>query len=221
VKKTQILVVDDHELVRRGIVGTIQTRRPDWEICGEATNGQEAVETAAKLNPDIIVMDISMPLMNGLEATRQILKRNPETEILILSMHDSEHLVRDVLNSGARGFVLKADAGDDLIAALDSLHEHKLFFTSKVAEVVLRGYLTTGSPHPTCPDLTPRERQIVKLIAEGGANKDISNTLGISVKTVETHRARLMDKLGFHSVAEVVRYALRNKLIESWSFSCS
>src|ERR1035437_2690368 len=124
-KKTRVLVADDHELVRRGVRASIQQCRPGWEFCGEASNGREAVASAAGLKPDIVVMDISMPEMNGLEATRQILKDSPETEVLILSMHESEQLVHEVLASGARGYVLKADAGNDLIAALDALRQHR------------------------------------------------------------------------------------------------
>src|ERR1035441_2063087 len=146
-KKTRILVVDDHELVRRGVLASIQQFRPDWEVCGEGSTGREAVANAASLKPDIVVMDISMPDMNGLEATRQILKENPEIEVLILSMHESEQLVHEVLASGARGYVLKADAGNDLIAALEALRQHKLFFTSRISEVVLRGYLTRSEEH--------------------------------------------------------------------------
>src|ERR1019366_8590901 len=150
-KKTRILVAGDHELVRRGVLASIQQFRPDWEVCGEASNGREAVASAASLKPDIVVMDISMPEMNGLEATRQILKNNAEVEVLILSMHESEHLVHEVLASGARGYVLKADAGDNLIAALDALRQHKLFFTSRISEVVLRGYLGGTNHHQAEP----------------------------------------------------------------------
>jgi len=216
-KKTRILVVDDHQIVRRGVVGAIQDAQPDWEICAEAATGRDAVSSAVRLKPDIVVMDISMPDMNGLEATRQILKDNPQTEVLILSMHESEQIVRDVLSSGARGYVLKADAGTDLITAIKALREHKLFFTSRVSELVLRGYLTGSQLEKSDPSggqLSPREREIVQLIAEGRSNKDVANLLHISVKTVETHRARIMDKLDLHSVSDLVRYAIRNNLVE-------
>jgi DNA-binding NarL/FixJ family response regulator len=200
------------------VVGSIQQFRPDWEVCGEASTGREAVARAATLKPDIVVMDISMPDMNGLEATRQILKDCPETEVLILSMHESEQLVREVLASGARGYVLKADAGSDLIAALDSLRQHKLFFTSRISEMVLRGYLADGKPgrgdmEPS-GQLSPREREILQLVAEGKAIKEVATTLNISVKTVETHRARIMEKLDLHSVSDLVRYAIRNQIVE-------
>ena len=217
-KKTRILVADDHELVRRGVLASIQQFRPDWEVCGEASNGREAVASAASLKPDIVVMDISMPEMNGLEATRQILKENPEIEVLILSMHESEQLVHEVLASGARGYVLKADAGNDLIAALEALRQHKLFFTSRISEVVLRGYLTgprsAGGDAGLTGQLSQREREILQLVAEGKSNKEVATTLNLSVKTVETHRARIMEKLDLHTVSDLIRYAVRNHVIE-------
>jgi DNA-binding NarL/FixJ family response regulator len=217
-KKTRILVVDDHELIRRGVRGAIQQTRPEWEVCGEASTGREAVAKVATLKPEIVVMDISMPDMNGLEATRQILKDNPEIEVLILSMHESEQLVHEVLASGARGYVLKADAGDDLVTALDALRQHKLFFTSKISEVVLRGYLADTKPErsgiaPAGP-LSPREREILQLVAEGKSNKETANTLNLSVKTVETHRASIMEKLDLHSVSDLVHFAIRNHIVE-------
>ena len=216
-KKTRILLVDDHQVVRRGVAGLIQDARPEWDVCGEASTGREAVASASKLKPDIVVMDISMPDMNGLEATREILKASPATQILILSMHESEQMVHDVLTAGARGYILKRDAGSDLIAALEALLQHKLFFTSGVSEVVLGGYLnravrpreeTTGSR------LSAREREIVKLVAESKSNKEVATILEISVKTVESHRAHIMEKLGLHSVTELVRYAIRNNIVE-------
>src|SRR5579863_3117986 len=165
-KKTRILLVDDHQVVRRGVAGLIGDTRPDWEVCGQVSNGREAVAAAATLKPDLIVMDISMPDMDGLEATRAILKENAGIEILILSMHESEQMVHDVLRAGARGYILKRDAGKDLIAAIEALSQHKLFFTSGVCEVVLSGYLgrdvQTETDQPT-GRLTPREREIVKL----------------------------------------------------------
>lgn len=217
-RKTRILVVDDHELIRRGVRGAIQQIRPEWEVCGEASTGREAVAKVATLKPEIVVMDISMPDMNGLEATRQILKDNPEIEVLILSMHESEQLVHEVLASGARGYVLKADAGDDLVTALDALRQHKLFFTSKISEVVLRGYLADTKPErsgiaPAGP-LSPREREILQLVAEGKSNKETANTLNLSVKTVETHRASIMEKLDLHSVSDLVHFAIRNHIVE-------
>lgn len=215
--KTRVLVADDHLVVRKGM-GAIISGRPDWEVCGEAATGREAVAAAAKLHPDVVVMDISMPDLNGLEATRQILKNRPRTEVLILSMHESEQIVRDVLASGARGYVLKSDAGNDLVLALEALRQHKLYFTSNVAEVVLRGYLKGGTERASETQnsgiLTSREREIVQLLAEGWSNKEVAAALHISIKTVETHRARIMAKLDLHSISELVRYAIRNQIIE-------
>src|SRR5690349_20631962 len=188
-KSFRILVVDDHQLVRKGVVAAIRDERPEWEVCGEASTGREAVAAAERHNPDVVVMDISMPDLNGLEATRQILKENPERQVLILSMHESEQILRDVLDSGARGYILKSDAGTDLLGALDALQNNKPFFTSKIAEVLLRGYLNgpVAGALPGSP-VSPREREIIQLIAEGKSNKEVATTLTISVKTVETHR---------------------------------
>ena len=206
-------------MVRRGVAGVIGDARPEWEVCGEASTGREAVAAAARLRPDIVVMDISMPDMNGLEATREILKNNPGTEVLILSVHESEQMVHDVLSAGARGYMLKQDAGSDLIAALEALRRHKLFFTSKVSELVLSGYLGHGATEVIAgapfSRLTPREFQIVQLLAESKSNKQVADILNISVKTVEVHRSHIMEKLGFHSVTELVRYAIRNNIVES------
>jgi DNA-binding NarL/FixJ family response regulator len=217
-KKARILVVDDHQVVRRGVASLIADARREWEVCGEASTGRQAVDAVATLKPDMVVMDISMPDMTGLDATREILKDNPNIEILMLSVHESEQVVHDVLAAGARGYILKRDAGDDLIAALGTLQQHKLFFTSQVSEVVLNGYLKQGqeqeSSDASVAGLTSRERQIVKLVAESKANKEIADILRISVKTVETHRAHIMKKLDLHSVVELVRYAIRNNVVE-------
>jgi len=211
--------VDDHLVVRRGVAGVIGDARPEWEVCGEASTGREGVAAAARLKPDVVVMDISMPDMNGLEATREILKDNPGTEVLILSVHESDQIVHDVLAAGARGYILKQDAGTDLVAALEAVRQHRLFLTSRVSEVVLSGYLgraAAGTP-PEVPfsRLSPREVQIVQLVAESKSNKEVSGILHISVKTVESHRAHIMEKLGLHSVADLVRYAIRNNIVES------
>jgi DNA-binding NarL/FixJ family response regulator len=217
-KKTRILLVDDHQVVRRGVAGLLGDVRPEWEVCGEASTGREAVAAAASLRPDVVVMDISMPDMNGLEATREILKDNPGTEVLILSMHESEQMVHDVLRAGARGYILKQDAGNDLITAMEAVRQHKLFFTARVSEVVLSGYLGRAAAEAPADALftrlSPREVQIVQLVAESKANKEVANILNISVKTVESHRAHIMEKLGLHSVAELVRYAVRNNIVE-------
>jgi len=212
------MIADDHELLRRGIRELLH-EATDFAVCGEASSGREAVQLASSLKPQIVVMDIAMPDLNGLEATRQILKALPQTEVLILSMHESEQLVREVLSSGARGYVLKADAGRDLLAALDAVSRHKPYFTSKIAELVLQGYLAQGSlsesPAPVRQLLSPREREIIQLLAEGYSNKQIADRLNISIKTAESHRAHIMSKLDLHSISELVRYAIRNQIVES------
>ena len=213
----RILVADDHEVVRQG-VRTLLEAQPDWDICGEAADGREAVEMTKRLKPDVIILDITMPNLNGLEATRQILKADPKARVLILTMHESDQVVREVLDAGARGYVLKSDAGRNLIAAVEALWLHNSFFTSKVAEIVMSGYRKAAPPPsggPTSPDrLTPREREVVQLLAEGKSSKEVAVALDLSVKTAETHRANIMRKLEIHSVSDLVRYAVRNKIIE-------
>ena len=212
----RILLADDHDIMRRGLRNLLETH-PGWEVCGEAANGREAVKLARELKPDIVVLDLSMPELNGLEATRQIRKELPQTEVLIFTMHDTEQLVREVLAAGARGYVLKSDAGRYLISGIEAVAQHKPFFTSTVAETILDGYLKVGSgqgvPVSAVNPLTPREREIVQLLAEGRTNKEVASALSISVKTVETHRRAIMSKLGISSVVELVHFAIRNKLV--------
>jgi DNA-binding NarL/FixJ family response regulator len=214
----QILVADDHELVRKG-VRAVLAEHAGWTVCGEAVNGRQAVAMAKELHPDVIVMDISMPELNGLEATRQIHKALPNVEVLILTIHESDQLVGEVLAAGARGYILKADTSRLLVAAIESLPQHKPFFTGTASEVVLGGYLRPGQPtrsaSRTVPRLTAREREIVQLLAEGKSNKEVAVALGVSVKTVDAHRANVMHKLNLHSVTDLVRYAIRNTIIEA------
>jgi DNA-binding NarL/FixJ family response regulator len=214
----RILLVDDHEVVRRGLSVLLRSSRPDWEMCGEASNGREAVEKALKLNPDIVILDVGMPNLNGLEATRQILKARPETRILILTLHDSDALVQEVLNAGARGFLLKSDAARDLVTAVEALGNNKTYFTPKIASMVLEGYLrkkgADGAKEATPrAKLTPREREIVQLLAEGKSSREVADALGLSVKTAETHRANIMRKLNLHSVSDLVMYAVQNNIV--------
>ena len=213
----RILLADDHDIVRRGLRDQL-TAREGWEVCGEATNGREAVAMALKLKPDVVVLDLSMPELNGLEATRQIRRELPRTEVLIFTMHETEQLIREVLAAGARGYVLKSDAGRQLTGAVEALSHHKPFFTAKVSEALLDAFLKSN----VAPDegsvfrtLTDREREIVQMLAEGKSNKEIASQLSISVKTVETHRATVMRKLEINSIVELVHYAIRNQLVEA------
>jgi len=210
----RILVADDHHVVRAGLRTLLETKS-GWQVCAEAVNGREAVEKAGELTPDVAVLDIGMPLLNGVEATRQIRKVSPKTEVLILTMHDSEMLIEEVLKAGARGYILKDDADRNLIAAVDALRRHKPYLSSRVSGVFSKTMLSpsedSGSERRR---LTPREREIVQLLAEGKSNKEIAGLLGISVKTAETHRANIMLKLDFHSITELVRYAVRNRIIQ-------
>lgn len=216
-KPLRILVAADHEIVRRGLVELLKSHA-GWEVCGEAHDGREAVDMANKLKPDIVIMDIHMPNLNGLEAARQMLPGNSLPKVLVLTMEDSDEVVRAVLNAGARGFVLKSDATRDLVAAVEALQSNKTFFTSRVAEMVLGGYLGRSGPavdeKVTLPSLTPREREIVQLVAEGKSAKEVASHLEISVKTAETHRSNIMRKLNLHSVAEVVLYAVKNHMVQ-------
>lgn len=214
-RRVRILIADDHELVRRGIAAQI-SQCPEWEVVAEAVNGRQAVELALRLKPDLIVLDLTMPELNGLSAARNILAELPEARILILTVHESEQLVREVLAAGAQGFVLKSDAGRILMAALEALLEGGTFFTPKVGKMVVDGYLRNPLPadDPGAGTLSAREREIVQLLAEGKSNKEVATALGISVKTAETHRSNIMRKSGLGSLAELVRYAIRNRIIE-------
>jgi len=211
----RLLVADDHEIVRRGLQALLKAQ-PGWEVCAEASNGREAVEKTKALKPDIAILDLAMPELNGLEATRQIRKAMPNVEVIILTMHESEQVVREVLDAGARGYILKTDAGQDLVAAVDSVSRKVPFFTSKVASLVLEAYLN-GRAGPG-PDerrrLTPREGEIIQMLAEGKTTKEVAVKLGISVKSAESHRSNIMRKLDLHSVSDLVRYAIRNKIVE-------
>jgi DNA-binding NarL/FixJ family response regulator len=212
----RIFIADDHEVVRRGLCALLQGEA-GWEICGEASDGRTAVERIRELKPDVAILDIGMPDLNGLEATRQIVKEDPRAMVLILTLHDSDQVVREVLAAGARGFLLKSDAARDLVVAVDALRRDKTYFTSKVAAMVLDGYLKGGSP--TIPfslgrdRLTPREREVVQLLAEGKSTKEVAVVLGLSVKTAETHRSNIMRKLQLHSVSDLVLYAVRNNIV--------
>jgi DNA-binding NarL/FixJ family response regulator len=213
----RILVADDHEIVRHGLISLLKSR-PGWEVCGEAQDGRQVVEKAHELKPDIVILDIGMPNLNGLEATRQLLRANANARVLILTITDTDEVVRAVLDAGARGFVLKSDAARDLVAAVEALQSNKTFFTSRVADIVLGGYLGrtqhSSDGDVVLPSLTPREREIVQLLAEGKSTKEVAGHLNLSVKTAETHRSNIMRKLNLHSVSGLVLYAVRNNMVQ-------
>ncbi|HEV2492203.1 MAG TPA: response regulator transcription factor [Terriglobia bacterium] len=213
----KILVVDDHDVVRRGLRVLLETHA-GWKVCGEAATGGEAIRKAQKLEPDIVVLDIGIPEPNGLEVARRLRKAGLKAQILVLTIHESEELVSALLKAGARGFMLKSDAGRELITAIEALNQHKPYFTSKVARMVLDGYLSRSQATAVGPSapvrLSTREREIIQLLAEGRTNKEMASRLNISIKTVETHRSNIMHKLNLHSMSELTRYAVRNNIIE-------
>jgi DNA-binding NarL/FixJ family response regulator len=209
---TRILIADDHDVVRAGL-RSILSSQPGWEVVAEASDGKEAIDRALSTRPDVAVIDYSLPTVNGIEATRQIRTRLPSVEVLIFTMHDSDSLVRDVLEAGARGFLLKSDASRFLISAVESLASHKPFFTGKVSEALLENFLLKG-PRAGEGALTAREKSVVQLIAEGRPNRKIAEILSISLKTVEMHRASALKKLNADSTAALIRYAIKNKLVE-------
>lgn len=212
-KRLRILLADDHELVRRG-AREVLNGRPGWRVVGEAVNGREAVEKAIELKPDVAIVDLSMPQLDGVEAARQIGEAVPDTKVLVLTMHESDRMVRRALDAGARGYLLKSDLTDSLIKAVKAVADGKRFLAPKVSEIVLDGFLKARSHDPqedrAGTRTTPREEEIIRLLAEGKVNKEIAALLGISVRTVETHRARIMLKLSLHSLAELIHYAMRH-----------
>ena len=217
-KTVRILIADDHDLMRRG-VRTLLEPHPGWEICGEATTGREAVAKAEQLKPNIVILDISMPDLNGVDAAKRIKKVSPDTEVLIFSAHYSDQLIREILEAGVRGYIVKSDSDRDLVIAVESLSKKKPFFTSRATEVMLTSF-SDGGPkqdpsEPLRDRLTTREREIVQLLAEGKSSKEVASSLNISVKTAETHRANIMRKLQIHTVSELVRYAIRNQIVEA------
>ena len=214
----KILLADDHDLMRRGIRDLLESD-PALLVCGESTNGRETVRLTKELEPDIVVLDLAMPELNGLEAIRLIRRECPEVELLVFSMHDSEDLVREVFSAGARGYVLKSDAEVHLIEAIKSLANHKPFFTPRISETILNS-LAASVAHGHGDKLgggllSSREREVLQLLAENKSNKEIANRLAISVRTVETHRRSVMQKLNASSIVELVHYAIRNGLVES------
>jgi DNA-binding NarL/FixJ family response regulator len=216
VASLRILVADDHDLLRRGIKSIVESRK-GWEICGEALTGVQAVAKAQELKPDVAILDISMPELNGIEAAKKIRKSSEKTEILMLSMHYSDQLIRDVMDAGVRGYIVKSDTHRDLSAALERLAIHKPFYSSCVSEVIANRPRRDGASDSKKPAsrVTSRESEIIQRLSEGKSSKEVAALLDISVKTVETHRANIMRKLELHTVSELVRYAIRNQIIEA------
>jgi DNA-binding NarL/FixJ family response regulator len=213
-KPVRILIADDHEVVRQGVRAVLEGQA-GWVVCGEASTGREAVAKAIALRPDVVVLDISMPELNGLEATRQIRHAVP-ARILILTVHEAEQVVTEVLEAGAHGYVLKTDAGRTLAEAIRALLRHQDFLSERVHVVAARGAGPRRAAARTGASerLTPREREVLQLLTEGKSNKEVGVILGVTTKTAETHRAHIMAKLHLHSMGELVRYAIRNRITE-------
>jgi len=211
----RILLAEDHPVFRMGVCSLIRSHE-EWEVCGEAADGREAIKKFIQLRPDLVIMDICMPNLNGLDAARQILKHNPDQRILVVTNVESEQVIRDCLEAGVRGWVLKSDSADELTAAIEALQMNRSSFSSRVSNLILHGYLKPHSVNPTLPlptRLSAREREVVQLVSEGKTSKEIAALLGVSVKTAETHRSNLMLKLKLHSTVELVMYAIRNEIV--------
>jgi DNA-binding NarL/FixJ family response regulator len=215
--RLRILIADDHDFMRRGIRSLVESH-PAWKVCGEARTGNEAVAKAQNLKPDIVILDIAMPGLNGLEAAGQIRKSSSKTEILILSVHHTDQLIQEIVKAGIRAYILKSDAERDLELGIEALARHKPFFTARATDVILKYMRPSKSSNTrvvTESPLTSREREILVLVAEGRISNKIAAELGIVLKTVEAHRASLMRKLGLNGLTDLVRYALRNGIIEA------
>src|SRR5208283_1269902 len=216
--KLRILLADDHEIVRRGLRALLE-RHEGWEVCGEASDGREAVEKALQLKPDVVIVDIGMPNLNGLDTTRQLLQHDPHFKVIVLTITDSDQVIREALDAGARGFVLKSDAARDLVSAVEAVQHNRMYFTPRVNDMVLAGFLDQGiSPScneaPQLPKLTPRESEVIQLLAEGKSSKEVACLLNLSTKTAETHRSNIMRKLDIHSIRDLVVYAVKNDIIQ-------
>jgi len=211
----RILIADDHPVVRAGLK-TLLGAHQGWNVCGEAADGREAVAEYKRLKPDVVILDICMPKLNGVDAARLILKLDPTQGVVILTDVQSEAIICQCLMMGVRGWVMKSDVPDDLMAAVEALQRKATFFTPFVANLVLDGcrrrweYQKSGT---MVPRLTPREREVVQILGEGGTTQNVATVLGVSLKTAETHRSNIMQKLGFHAVAELVLYAVRNEIV--------
>ena len=212
----RVLIADDHDLIRRG-VRDLLAARSGWQVVGEACNGVDAVRKAVSLRPDVAILDFSMPELNGPGAAAQIAEKVPETGVVVLTMHDSEQVMREVLQSGARGLVLKTDADRDLLEAVEAVARKRHFFTTRLSELVLDGYLA-GTPAKDKvknkeAQLTERECEVVRLLADGMSSKEAATRLQISIRTVESHRINISRKLGFNSIAKLVHYAIRHGIV--------
>jgi DNA-binding NarL/FixJ family response regulator len=210
----RLLVAGGAEIARKGLCALVR-EQPGWDLAAEVRDGREAVERAKQLKPDVAIMDIDLPSLNGLDATRQITKSALRTQVLLLAPHDTDQLLPQALEAGARGYLLKSDTSEDLVSAVEALRHGKLFFTSRVPQEVVSGYLETLKKSKDSLRLTGREREVVQLLAEGHSSKRVAVGLNISTKTAETHRANIMRKIGCHSVTGLVRYAIRNHIIEA------
>ena len=209
----RVLIVDDHEVIRRGLRTLLETRQ-NLDVVGEAASGREALRVAHETSPDIAIIDYSLPELNGRDLTLELRKSFPRIEVLIYTVHEREEMIMDVLQAGARGFVLKSDSEQHLLAAIDALSIHRPYFSGAISETLL-AQLLRNKPQHTLSTLTHREREVVQLIAEGKINKQVAQVLSISIKTVETHRATAMQKLNLRTTAELVRYAVRNNIVEA------
>jgi DNA-binding NarL/FixJ family response regulator len=221
----RIFVADDHEIVRHGLISLIASH-PRWQVCGEAENGQMAVDKVKELKPDIAILDVGMPILNGLEATRQILRDNPCVKVLMLTLIDAERAVQAARDAGARGYIVKSDASRVLIRAVEALEYDNAFFTSRVAQTLLAGYLENAQEakaekKQVVPTFGPREREVLQLVAKGESTNDVARLLQMRPRTADTHRTNIMRKLNAHSVVGVMLYALRNRIMqvpaEKWS----
>ena len=214
----RILIADDHDLVRQGMRALLLSHK-GWEVCGLAATGREAVAQASELKPDVVIMDMTMPELNGLDAAIRIKRELPATEVLMLTGHQSEDLVRDAFEAGVKSFMFKSEAWENLVQAVESLARHKPFLTESVSRILFSGIMSRSDRKRDQADsgdqLTGREREIVQLLTDGKSNKEIAEALGISVRTAESHRAHILRKLGVDSIAALVRYAIRNNLIEA------
>jgi len=215
-KDLRILIANDHELMRRGAPAVLHSRH-GWRVVAEAANGREAVEKARKLKPDVAILDISMPDLDGVQVTRQIREAVPDTKVLVLTMHESDQMVERALDAGADAYILKSDVIKCLVKAVEGVSGGARFLTPKVSEIVLEAFLKARSQQQQTeragPRTTPRETEIIHLLAEGKTNKEIAGLLGITVRTAETHRSKIMLKLGLHSLADLIHYAIRQGLV--------